>query len=323
MGSFATLLDLFSGRRALVVGDLMLDDYVFGTATRISPEAPVMVIRQDRTKSVPGGAANVAKNIAALGGEATVVGVVGEDSAGEVLCESLKGLAGVSPVTRRDGSRSTTRKTRIVADHAHQVLRIDNESTSIVDGEVAQWLLNEVESRIQTADVVVMSDYQKGVLADGTVQRIIEMATHGQVPVVANPKPVSARYYGGASLVSLNRVEAGQLSGMTIDNDESVSKCLHRLRQEIGCNTVVVTLGERGMVAIRDGEMANVASPRVEVYDTAGAGDTVIATLAMCLSVGANLLDSLRLAAETSARVVRHVGVAVPDERDLNEIRSL
>jgi D-beta-D-heptose 7-phosphate kinase/D-beta-D-heptose 1-phosphate adenosyltransferase len=321
--SIGSLLGSFAGVRALVVGDLMLDEYVFGHASRISPEAPVMVVRQDRTKSVPGGAANVAKNIVALGGEVTVVGVVGADESGASLAEAIAQQPRTAAKVVTDPSRATTRKTRIVADHAHQVLRIDHESEEPVSDSVAGQLSRQVESGLEDCQVVVLSDYLKGVLTASLVAGIVASAKSRGVPVVANPKPKSCGHFGGVALVSLNRKEAEEVTGAWIEGLESAAPAAEKARVAIGCDAVLVTLGEAGMVACQEGQSLVAVPPKVEVYDTAGAGDTVIAVIALARAVGPLSQAGLQLAAEASARVVRHVGVAVPDERDLAEIRGL
>jgi D-beta-D-heptose 7-phosphate kinase/D-beta-D-heptose 1-phosphate adenosyltransferase len=319
--SVGRLLESLDGVRATVLGDLMLDEYVFGRASRISPEAPVMVVRQERTSAVPGGAANVAKNVTALGGTVRVIGVIGADDAGQALAGALRALPKTNATVIKDAGRVTTRKTRIVADHAHQVLRVDNESTEPVLRSIGDQLVDAVVAAMKDSDVLVLSDYTKGVLTEAVARGAIEAA--GKKPVVVNLKPSTARQYRGASLVTLNRSEGSALSDVDIQSDADARSAAERARSTLGVGSVVVTLGESGMVAATEGGVFSAIPPRVEVNDPAGAGDTVIATLALCLARGPLDQSALQLAAETSARVVRHVGVAVPDERDLAEVRAL
>ncbi len=321
--SLSKLLDSFAGVRVTVLGDLMLDEYVFGHASRISPEAPVMVVRQDRTSSVPGGAANVAKNVTALGGQVRVIGVVGADDAGQILTAALRALPMTQATVFKDAGRVTTRKTRIVADHAHQVLRVDNESTEPVLRSIADQLVDAVSVSLKETDVLILSDYLKGVLTEAVARGVIDAANKKGVPVVVNPKPATARQYRGSQLVTLNRSEAGELAGREVSGPEDAVEAARSARAEIGTETVVVTLGGAGLVSVGERDSFAAMPPRVEVNDPAGAGDTVIATLALCCAKGPLDQRALQLAAETSARVVRHVGVAVPDERDLAEIRGL
>ncbi len=320
------ILDSFKGLRALVVGDLMLDEYIFGRATRISPEAPVMVVRQQRTSSVPGGAANVAKNLVALGATTHVVGVIGDDAAGRTLRDSLveAGITQAQLVT--DASRPTTRKTRVLADSAHQVLRIDHEDHSPSSPEIEALIVERVRSLVSEVDVVLLSDYQKGAVTKRAVEQILEMCRLAGVTTIANAKPQSIGHYRGANLVSLNLKEASEATGWPelreqvelggSDKSELPRKAAAKLGSDHGIEHVLVTLGEFGMCT------ADFWIPprKVEVFDTAGAGDTTIATLALGMKSVGYRPEVFTLAAQASAAVCRRVGVAVPTGEDLAEI---
>lgn len=321
--SLSQLLDAFKGVRATVLGDLMLDEYVFGKISRISPEAPVMVVRQERTSAVPGGAANVAKNLVALGGQVRVIGVVGADDAGIALDKALRALPGTQAMTFKDAGRVTTRKTRVVADHSHQVLRIDNETNEPVVRSIADQLVDATVAALKDSQVLVLSDYLKGVLTAQVATEVIKAANTAGVPVVVNPKPRTAKQYAGSTLVTLNRSEASELLGRDVESGASGEQAARDARTTIGTQVAVVTLGEAGLVAATDSATFTATPPKVEVNDPAGAGDTVIATLALCAVRGGIDSRALQAAAEASARVVRHVGVAVPTEADLDEIRGL
>jgi len=316
------LLARFHGLRAVVIGDLMLDEYIFGRAARISPEAPVMVIRQTSTDRLPGGAANVARNLRALGAETKVLGVIGCDDAGEFLRQSLldQGLDALHLVT--DASRPTTRKTRIVADHSHQVLRIDHEAESTVDDAVEKRMIDAAVEMSSQADVVVLSDYLKGALTSALAAAVVKTCKAKDVPVVVNPKPRSLPMYEGAALVSLNRSEAADVLSLWkgLPDDEAMAAA-NQIRSDHNFSSVLVTLGESGMIAVGSSEV-RVAAPRVEVYDTAGAGDTVIATVALGMASVGFHQAVFELAAQTSASVVKHVGVATPSEEDLARMRE-
>lgn len=320
--TFAELLSRFEGRRALVVGDLMLDEYIFGRATRISQEAPVMVVRQTSTRAVPGGAANVAANMMALGARVTMVGVVGDDAAGRTLGEALGGFGVENPCLVKDASRPTTRKTRVLANHAHQVLRIDHEESAPVPDEIEAEVVRGVLDRLAEVDVVLISDYQKGAVTPSGIAQIIEAARERRVPVVANAKPRSLWQYRGAALVSLNRPEATEALGWA----EAVSvadapNAAALLREKAGVDGMLVTLGGDGMAAAGK-DSFYVPAVRVEVYDEAGAGDTVIATIALGIAADAFSRELLALATQTAAAVVQKVGVAVPSAEDLAKIRT-
>jgi len=320
--SMSALLEAIRGRKALVVGDLMLDEYILGRATRISPEAPVMVVRQQSTMSMPGGAANVAKNVIALGGYATILGIVGCDAAAESLKRSLAEQHIDHASLVHDKTRPTTRKTRILADHAHQVLRIDHEDEQPLAESTEAELLEQALALIESHDVVILSDYLKGALTERIAHEIIERAKQRQIPTVVNPKPRSLGQYHGATIVSLNRAEASEALGRWQGiADADAPAAAQELRNKIQVKKTLITLGESGLVAAAE-ETIVVPAPRVEVYDTAGAGDTIIATVALGAAAGSDFRATLQLAAQAAAAVVRKVGVATPSPEDLAAIAT-
>lgn len=314
----------FPNKSSLVVGDLMLDEYIFGSANRISQEAPVIVVKQNRVSSVPGGAANVAMNLMALGAKTGVVGVVGDDKAADDLEDSLK-LSGVGPIQiLRDPDRPTTRKTRVVANHSHQVLRIDVEDEVPIGPALEKDLLESVRSSASGRDVLLLSDYQKGAIPGPVIEKIVTLGKELGIPVVANAKPGTAHHYHGADVVSLNRFEASSALGyLKPITDDMAIDAAKQLRRELEIQTLVITLGASGMVFADDSEAQSVPAIRVEVYDEAGAGDTVIATLALCATCGPLDAEALRLATHTAASVVRKIGVAVPTAEDLQQIAQV
>ncbi|MCO5296409.1 MAG: PfkB family carbohydrate kinase [Fimbriimonadaceae bacterium] len=318
----AGLLGRLVGIRAVVLGDLMLDEYLFGSATRISPEAPVMVVRQERTAHVPGGAANVARNIVALGGRASILGVAGDDEPADRLASELESEGIEARGIVRDGTRTTTRKTRVVADHSHQVLRIDHEDDAPVSAAIEARLRSEVDAHLPEADVLVLSDYLKGALTPSVAEHAVRTARATGVPVIVNPKPRSLAQYAGATLVSLNRAEVtGALDLWKPLEDADAEEAGRALRARLGVDVLLVTLGESGLLAV-GGETLRVRAPRVEVYDTAGAGDTVIAAVALGWAAVGFRAEVFELAAQAAARVVQHVGVAVPTAEDLAALRG-
>ncbi|MEQ1822654.1 MAG: bifunctional ADP-heptose synthase [Fimbriimonadaceae bacterium] len=303
----------FRGLRALVIGDLMLDEYVFGTAERISPEAPVIVLQRNGAKSVPGGAANVALNLQALGAETTIVGIIGDDEAGKTL-EAALTESGLTHKLICASDRVTTRKTRIVADRRHQILRIDHETSGSISVDSESEVTLAALSLIKEADIVVFSDYLKGCVTPKVAAQVL--ASAGSCPVVCNPKPRSLSQYRGATLVSLNRSEANGALGRSIDASEGVTAA-GELREVIGAESVLITFGDEGMAAANaDGGFFVPATP-VEVADPAGAGDTVIAAVALGLCAVGFKREVFELAAKAAACVVRHVGVATPSADDL------
>jgi len=314
--SFGPLLSKFGQMRALVVGDLMLDEYIFGHVSRISPEAPVMVVRQERTQVLPGGAANVALNLKALGAEVSVVGLVGADDGGMALDRALSN-AGLMARLILDANRVTTRKTRIVADHKHQVLRVDSESTEPATEHLGDVIVDAAIEMGRDADVIVLSDYLKGSLTPEIVTKLQE-GLKGKT-FAANPKPQSLAAYRGVNLVSLNRAEASGALGSPVEVESAETAAL-TLRERVGVESILITLGDAGLVAACADGAFRIAAPKVEVYDTAGAGDTVIATVALGLAAVGFEQEVFELAAQTAASVVRRVGVATPSPEDLADL---
>jgi rfaE bifunctional protein kinase chain/domain len=312
--SLAPLLDDFKGKRVLVIGDLMLDEYIWGSASRISPEAPVMVVDADHETYVPGGAANVAHNVVALGGEATVVGVIGEDLAGAHLREKLRSLCIGTTGIVVDPGRHTTRKTRIVAHH-QQVLRVDQERRDDVSEIVMAALFANVDALIEDADAVILSDYRKGCLSNGLISHVVKAA--GKKPITANPKPLSACQYQGVTMLSLNRSETEALTSKALPDPEAVARNCASLPNELSVKAMLVTLGDLGMMLLSDSEPKFIPALRVDVYDTAGAGDTVIAGSTLALASGANFIEAARFANLAGGCVVRKVGVETPSPEEL------
>lgn len=321
--AYRKLLDGIRGLRAVVVGDVMLDEYIVGTVDRVSPEAPVMVVKKRSSRWVPGGAANVAKNISALGGFAIVLGVVGDDSAGEILAGKFETDQGVNCNLVVDKSRVTTRKTRVVANHSHQVLRIDEEETSSISPVMEDRVLESWLKWLDTADVLVLSDYRKGLLTPKVCSVLIGAAQQKGIPALANAKPGSVGCFAGAQLVSLNRSEAGEVVGRRPTSRYEAAAMGRDLAMATQSDAVLVTMGEEGLVSWSASGVFEIPAPQVEAYDVAGAGDTVLATVSLGLAKKGYDREVFELAAEVGAKVVQHIGVAVPSSKDLDAIRSL
>lgn len=316
--SRAGLLDAMSGTRILVIGDVMLDDYIFGRATRVSPEAPVLVLRQERTTAVPGGAANVARNVVAYGASAHLIGVVGEDEAAQLLRDGLD-TEGLTHALVGDSNRVTTRKTRVIADGRQQMVRIDLEDDRPLGASAQAALVAQVQQEIEACDAVLLSDYTKGCLSAPAVEAIMLAAKLTWKPVIVNAKPSSVASYRGATLISLNRTEASAAMGQDVTS-ANAARAASALRERHRADVLVITLGEAGM-EVAGPESFRVAAPRVEVADPAGAGDTVIATLALGFAAIGFNQAVFELAADAAAQVVQHVGVVAPSKDDLERLR--
>ncbi len=298
-------LPRFEGARVLVVGDVMLDRYWFGDVHRISPEAPVPVLKVSRVDERPGGAANVARNIAALGAHATLLSVVGNDEAGACLEGLLKEHANLNALLHRDDSISTIIKLRAVARH-QQLLRIDFETPP--SHEVLHAALADFAVQLPLADVVILSDYGKGGLAH--IAQMIRMAKEAGKPVLADPKGENYARYSGATLLTPNRSEFREVAGGWQDEAELEIKA-QRLRCELQLDALLITRSEDGMSLYREGDVQHQATYTREVFDVSGAGDTVIATLAVMLASGADMNDAMRVANLAAGIVVGKLGTAV------------
>ena len=299
-----------SKARVLVVGDVMLDRYWFGEVSRISPEAPVPVVRIERTEERPGGAANVARNCAALGARTQLLSVVGEDEAGERLAKLVE-EAGVRANLHRDGSIPTTVKLRVIG-RQQQLLRIDFETPP--SREVLASKLADFESAIGDCDVVVLSDYGKGGLAH--IAQMIGIARRAGKKVLVDPKGEDYSRYQGASVVTPNRAELREVVGRWTDHDD-LARRAQTLRADLAIDALLVTLSEQGMTLFESGTAMHVPAQAREVYDVSGAGDTVIATLAVMTAAGAPLAQAVRMANRAAGIVVGKLGTAVVTRQEL------
>ena len=304
----SALIDAAAGRPILVVGDVMLDHFVVGRVDRISPEAPVPVVCFEHEQYRLGGAANVAHNVAALGGSVELLGVVGDDEPAGKLREGLTRAEVRHDALVTDPSRCTTRKLRVVTTRNQQVARIDYESDREIAGDLQDALAATVRSRAAGAAVVVLSDYQKGAITREVAQAAIAAARDARVPVLIDPKVPHVDYYGGASLVTPNHHEAEAVTLMRIRSAEEAREAAYRFRERVGCQSVLITRGEHGMWLLApDGEFDLRAEAR-EVSDVTGAGDTVIAAIAIGLAGGGSLQQAARLANRAAGLAVSHFG---------------
>jgi len=292
-----------SKARILVVGDVMLDRYWFGEVSRISPEAPVPVVKVERSEERLGGAANVARNIAALGARASLLSVVGTDEAGQTL-ERLLAASSIDASLHEDPQLNTTVKLRVLG-RQQQLLRIDFENWPT--HEVLQTKLAEFEQRILHCDVVILSDYGKGGLTH--IAEMIRIAREHGKPVLVDPKGDDYARYAGASIITPNRAELREVVGRWTSEDDLAAR-VGRLCAELGLDALLLTRSEEGMTLFAaDGTTHEPALAR-EVYDVSGAGDTVIATLAVMLASGASLADAMRWANRAAGVVVGKLGTA-------------
>lgn len=317
---YEQILQRFADLRLVVIGDLMLDEYLFGIVRRISPEAPVPVVEWTEESYVPGGAANVVNNLLALGAQVSVFGVVGDDERGRILTAHLAESGAEVTGIVVDDSRITTSKTRVIA-HSQQVVRLDREQRHPLCESVQRELLRRLEAVLPRTSAVVLSDYQKGVLTPSLVRAVIERCTSSGISVTANPKPPLLRHLSGARLASINLHEAQAFANSLGSDTElhalpQIAPLAQLWRQMLDIQALAITLGSQGiLLSTEDFPSLHVPAMPVEVYDTAGAGDTVIALLTCALATGVDWDTAARLANAAAGSVVRHVGV-VPPQRD-------
>jgi D-beta-D-heptose 7-phosphate kinase/D-beta-D-heptose 1-phosphate adenosyltransferase len=311
------LLSRLSGRTVLIVGDAMLDHFVTGRVDRISPEAPVPVVRFQHETFRAGGAANVASNVVALGGRAHLVAVAGSDPEADRLRDALSHLQVVPSGIVEDRSRCTTRKLRVVTTRNQQVARVDYESDAEVSGSVERALIERIDALAADAGALVVSDYLKGTVSRAVAAAARAAAERCNIPLLVDPKVPHIDYYEGATVITPNHVEAEAITHMRIRSDDEAREAARRFRQRTGCGSVLITRGEHGMWLLApDGESALAAEAR-EVADVTGAGDTVIGAMALVLAAGGTLLDAARVANRAAGIVVGKFGPSTATVEEL------
>jgi D-beta-D-heptose 7-phosphate kinase/D-beta-D-heptose 1-phosphate adenosyltransferase len=311
-----TLLDKFEGCRLLVVGDVILDRYWWGDSTRLSPEAPVPIVRMQRATVRAGGAANTAANIVALGADAELIGVIGADQAGAELRGVVEGSRIVSSLVE-DPGRPTTCKTRVVA-HQQQVVRVDEEETAPLTAQVSAEILRRVQAGLHSCQAVLISDYGKGVVTPAIAQRVIGAARERGVRTFVDPKGADYRDYLGCSWLKPNRAELGVLTHRPVRSHAETLEAARMLRKSMPGVSILVTEGGEGMTLLgAEGGEEHVESERRQVFDVTGAGDTVLATVALAVSAGATGREALELATRAAGIVVGVVGTATVTREQL------
>ncbi len=296
-------------KKILVIGDLILDRYIWGKVNRISPEAPVPVVEVSHENFLLGGATNVAHNIVSLGGTATLIGIVGKDRAGEVMMEILceKGIINRGVLFT---NRPTTVKTRVIA-HNQQVVRFDREDKNKVEGKTLKSLLDSIRREIPEHDAVVISDYKKGVVSTELVTEVLKHAKPKEIFVAVDPKIGHFHCYKNVSLITPNVNEASHASGIEIKDEKTLIKAGKTLLKKISCKAVLITRGEQGMSLFEKDNIVHIPTVARNVYDVTGAGDTVIAAFTLMHVSGARTEDAAIIANHAAGIVVGEVGTAV------------
>jgi D-beta-D-heptose 7-phosphate kinase/D-beta-D-heptose 1-phosphate adenosyltransferase len=322
-GTSADLIPLFVGRTVLVLGDVMLDRYVTGEVSRISPEAPIPVLRVTAARSSLGGAANVAHNVAALGARAILVGVVGTDDAGVEIGRLAAASDRIDARLFATPGRPTTVKTRFTTKSAHQLLRVDDERADPLDDESAAEIRRRFARALAESDVVVLSDYAKGVLSDRLLKGVITLSRRARRPVIADPKRSSFKAYRDVTVLTPNAQEVTRATGVDAGDDDGAERAARAALDATACEAVIVTRSEQGLTLLRRGMPALHLLARVhEVSDVSGAGDTFAATLAAALACDPDLVKATRLANIAAGISVSRPGTAVVSSGDLaDELR--
>ncbi|KAF0145817.1 MAG: rfaE [Nitrospirae bacterium] len=317
---FEKIFKNFRNKKILVIGDLVLDRYIWGKVSRISPEAPVPVVEVTKENFLLGGASNVAYNIVSLEGHATVVGIAGRDRAGDVLRNLLdeKGIGSCL----FDDQRPTTVKARVIA-HNQQVVRFDREDKKKVSGKTYKSFIEYIKKAVKEHDAVIISDYKKGIVSSELVLEVVKAARPKNKFIAVDPKTGHFHCYKGVSLITPNLIEASHGSGIEIKDEKSLIKAGRTLLKKLPCKAVLITRGEEGMSLFEKGNVIHIPTVARHVYDVTGAGDTVVASFTLAHASGATMKESAIIANHAAGIVVGEVGTAVTTSaKILKSIRS-
>ena len=313
------IIPKFSNVKILVIGDLILDEFVWGDVSRISPEAPVPVVWVKSESFMPGGAANVANNIASLGAEVYIAGVVGNDERAGILKEGLEEKGINIDGVIEDDSRPTTLKTRVVAHH-QQVVRIDREKIEGISAGILDKIIFYIKNIIDEMDAIVIEDYGKGVISAKLLKEILTIAKKKKKIITVDPKEEHFSYYKGVTAITPNHHEAARAVGMKVKDSESILKIGRALLKKLNCEGVLITLGENGMQLFqKSGAVTHISTVAQEVFDVSGAGDTVISVFTLALALGVNMKDAAYISNIAAGIVVGKVGIAVITQKELME----
>lgn len=315
-GKIKQVIANFKNANVLVIGDLILDEFLWGDVSRISPEAPVPVVWVRRESFMPGGASNVANNLRSLGARTFVAGIIGDDERGAILKGELeqKGIDVNGIMT--DDSRPTTLKTRVVAQH-QQVVRIDKENVNALSDAMISRIINYTRKVIDNIDAVIIEDYGKGVITPKLLKAIVPLAKSRNKIISVDPKEENLKYYQGISLITPNNHEASKAVGFEIKDDATLKKAGAAMLKKFKCKIALITLGEHGMAVFqKNNPMKHIPTVAQEVFDVSGAGDTVIACYTLALAAGASPVQAAHISNCAAGIVVGKVGIAVvtPDE---------
>jgi rfaE bifunctional protein kinase chain/domain len=308
--------------RILVVGDLMLDHYIYGDCNRISPEAPVPVVEAKHESYTLGGAGNVLKNLNALNVKANIVSVTGADDAANIVIDQLVQARTSADNIIKDAQRCTTVKSRVLVSN-HQLIRLDREVTDPIDDEIAKQLISIIEKDIENYDMVLLSDYNKGIFSDFLLKKIFEICRNYGITTVVDPKGADFSKYKGANVIKPNKKEAIVASGILIKDTDSLKKACEVLKDITGCDDIVITMSDEGIASFTNNQLTIIPTKAIDVSDVTGAGDTVLASLGFALACGSTLYEACDFANHAAAVVVSKVGSATATLDEINQKYSV
>jgi D-beta-D-heptose 7-phosphate kinase/D-beta-D-heptose 1-phosphate adenosyltransferase len=314
------LISLFKKQTILVVGDIMVDKFIWGKVGRISPEAPVPIVEVTKETEALGGAANVASNITSLGGKAIVVSVIGEDITGRTLIEMLSERNIKTDCLVYSSRRPTIIKTRIIAA-SQQVVRVDKEVKGVFEKDTESKIMNNIEDAMPKVNAVIISDYGKGVLCSNVLKKTIFLARKYKIPITVDPKIDNFKKYKKITTMTPNEKEAIEgMGAKNIKSDEDIAILGKKILKTLRSDSVVITRGEKGMALIESNKITNIPTRAKEVYDVTGAGDTVISTMTLALAAKADLLSAAEIANFAAGIVVGKIGTATTNPQELKEV---
>jgi rfaE bifunctional protein kinase chain/domain len=321
MNSLQEYLPKFNGQNILVLGDMIADEFIYGQPERISREAPVLILEEQDSEILPGGGTNAANNVADLGGQVYLAGVIGDDRVGRNLTQQLNQSGIKTEGLMIDNSRPTAVKTRILAGGEEtvkqQVVRVDNLETHAISEEIEAKLMSYIEEVISEIDAILLSDYGNGVFTDSLKQKIIKLANNNDKLITVDSR-YSLKTFKGVTIATPNREEVEEAVGFELDQPAKIEEAGKKLRQEIEADAMLVTLGGEGMQVFTDEDSTHIPpSNYAEVYDVTGAGDTVIGTLTLALASGASMVEAMKLSNYAAGIVVRKIGVATTNQEEL------
>ncbi|MBI5206436.1 MAG: D-glycero-beta-D-manno-heptose-7-phosphate kinase [Candidatus Firestonebacteria bacterium] len=304
------ILDNFKGKKIAIIGDIMLDEYYWGNVNRVSPEAPVPIVKYISKNNILGGATNVANNIITLGGDPLLIGIAGDDYYGKTLTSVIKKRGINTEGIIKDESRITTVKTRIIA-HNQQMLRIDREDTLPINNSIKNRIIKIIKKNLKTLDGVLISDYAKGVITFELLEELIPLLNDNNIFIAVDPQVKHFSEYKNVSILTPNNYEAGQGIGIEIVDQKTLIEAGRKIMRKLKCKSLLITQGEDGMTLFDNSDkITHIPTVAKHVYDVTGAGDTVISTFILCISSGASLLESAFISNHAAGIVVGEVGTS-------------